>query len=60
MLARSTWPEYDPAKCVDDTVEMVVQVCGKIKARITVAISATTLFPPHAMRLEYIPLEVEG
>ena len=40
MLARSTWPEYDPAKCVDDTVEMVVQVCGKIKARITVAADA--------------------
>ncbi len=40
MLARSIWPEYDPAKCVDDTVEMVVQVCGKIKARITVAADA--------------------
>ena len=40
MLARSTWPEYDPAKCVDDTVEMVVQICGKIKARITVAADA--------------------
>ncbi len=40
MLAHARWPEYDPAKCVDDTVEMVVQICGKIKARITVAADA--------------------
>ncbi len=41
MLAHARWPEYDPAKCVDDTVEMVVQICGKIKARITVAADAS-------------------
>jgi leucyl-tRNA synthetase len=41
MLAHARWPEYDPAKCVDDTVEMVVQICGKIKARITVPADAS-------------------
>ncbi len=40
LVHEQSWPEYDPAKCVDDTVEMVVQVCGKIKARITVAADA--------------------
>jgi leucyl-tRNA synthetase len=40
LLARTAWPEYDPAKCVDDQVEMVVQICGKIKARIVVAAEA--------------------
>ena len=34
------WPAYDPAKCVEDTVEIVVQVCGKIRARLTVPADA--------------------
>ena len=36
MLARAKWPEYDPAKCVDAAVEIVVQVSGKIKARLMI------------------------
>ncbi len=30
------WPEFDEAKCYDDTVEIAVQVNGKIRARISV------------------------
>ncbi len=41
MLTKARWPEYDPAKCVDDQVEIVIQVCGKIKARMTVAANST-------------------
>lgn len=37
MLAVSEWPSYDEAKCVDDEIEIAVQVNGKIKARIMVA-----------------------
>ncbi len=37
MVAQQTWPEYDEAKCKDDTVEIVVQVCGKVRARLNVA-----------------------
>lgn len=36
MLANGNWPEYDEAKCVDNEIEIAVQVNGKIKARITV------------------------
>ena len=36
MLNQQNWPEYDPAKCVDATVEIAVQISGKIKARINV------------------------
>ena len=25
------WPDYDEAKTVDDTVEIAVQVCGKLR-----------------------------
>ena len=36
-LAYYPWPQYDEAKCVESTVEIAVQVNGKIKARLTVA-----------------------
>ena len=41
MLARAKWPEYDPAKCVDAAVEIVVQVSGKIKARLMIPTDST-------------------
>ncbi len=37
MLNQAKWPEYDEAKCVDATVEIVVQINGKIRARLNVA-----------------------
>ena len=37
MLNEAKWPIYDEAKCVDATVEIVVQINGKIKARLNVA-----------------------
>ena len=37
MLNEAKWPTYDEAKCVDSTVEIVVQINGKIKARLNVA-----------------------
>ena len=37
MLAKDAkWPTYDAAKCVDATVEIVVQICGKIRAKLNV------------------------
>lgn len=42
MIAKDgTWPEYDEAKCVDDTVEIAVQINGKIRAKIEVATDAS-------------------
>jgi leucyl-tRNA synthetase len=39
-LLRYPWPKYDPALAKEDEVEIVVQVNGKIRARLTVAIDA--------------------
>ena len=36
MLAQTQWPEFDESKCVDSLVEIAVQVCSKIKAKIMV------------------------
>ena len=36
QLAQAQWPIYDPAKCVEDTVEIAVQVNGKIRTRLVI------------------------
>ena len=40
ILAETSWPEYDEAKCVDDTIEIAVQINGKVKAKLNVEASA--------------------
>ena len=36
MAADGEWPTFDEAKCVDETIEIVVQINGKVRSRITV------------------------
>ncbi len=42
MLNETVWPEFDEAKCVDSTVEIVVQINGKIRARINVPVDISS------------------
>ena len=42
MIVEQTWPEYDEAKCVDETVEIAVQITGKVRARINIPADATS------------------
>jgi len=35
-IFRAQWPRYDPAALVEETVELAVQVNGKVRARLTV------------------------
>jgi len=37
MIANTSWPKYDEEKCKDDTVEIVVQINGKIKAKLNIS-----------------------
>ena len=37
MLACGEWPTYDEAKCVENEIEIVVQINGKIRAKMMVA-----------------------
>ena len=41
FIAAAPWPVYDPAKTVDDQIEIAVQVNGKVRATITIAKDAT-------------------
>ncbi len=36
MAADGEWPTYDEAKCIDETIEIVVQINGKIRAKLNV------------------------
>jgi leucyl-tRNA synthetase len=36
-VTDQTWPIYDEAKCVEDTVEIAVQVNGKLRSKLMVA-----------------------
>ncbi|MBQ2536913.1 MAG: class I tRNA ligase family protein, partial [Ruminococcus sp.] len=40
ILAEAQWPEYDESKCVDETIEIVVQVNGKIKTKLNIPVDA--------------------
>ena len=40
ILAEQKWPEYDESKCVDETIEIAVQVNGKIKAKLNIPVDA--------------------
>ena len=36
-LSLAPWPKYDESKTVDDEIEIVVQVNGKVRGKVTVA-----------------------
>ncbi len=36
FAAQAPWPVYDESKCVEDTIEIVVQVNGKVRDKLTV------------------------
>ena len=36
MAADGEWPTFDEAKCIDETIEIVVQINGKIRAKLNV------------------------
>ena len=37
MLNEVEWPSYDEAECVEDTMELAIQVNGKLRGKVTVA-----------------------
>jgi leucyl-tRNA synthetase len=35
FVSTQTWPTFDPALVLDDTVEVIIQINGKLRARVT-------------------------
>ncbi|MBQ8687482.1 MAG: leucine--tRNA ligase [Ruminococcus sp.] len=40
ILSEQAWPAYDEALCVDQTVEIVVQINGKLKTKMEIPVNA--------------------
>jgi len=40
-ISLENWPSFDPALCVDDVIEMAVQVNGKVRGRVTLPVKAS-------------------
>ena len=40
FASLAKWPEYDDAKTVENTIEIAVQICGKLRSTITIAVDA--------------------
>ncbi len=40
IVAEQSWPEYDESKCVEETIEIAVQVNGRIKTKLNIAVDA--------------------
>ncbi|MBQ2974774.1 MAG: leucine--tRNA ligase [Clostridia bacterium] len=40
-IAFESWPTYDEAKCVDDEVEIAIQINGKVREKLVIAAEAT-------------------
>ncbi|MBE6731701.1 MAG: leucine--tRNA ligase [Ruminococcaceae bacterium] len=59
IVAEQPWPIYDENKCKENTIEIVVQLAGKIKARINVA---ADIAAPDAIALakEAVANEIAG
>ena len=42
MLNAAEWPKHEDSKCQDSSVEIVVQVNGKIRAKLVVPVEITS------------------
>ena len=41
LFASARWPAFDPAKIVEDSIEVAVQVNGKLRGRVIVSVGAS-------------------
>ncbi len=60
-ISYAAWPAYDEAKLIDDEVEIVVQINGKVKAKLMVPADATReKLQEIAMEEEAIKEQIDG
>jgi leucyl-tRNA synthetase len=60
-LQLESWPKFDPKMVIDQTVEMVVQVNGKVKGKISIQFGADEkTVTGEGMSLPGVKIAVEG
>jgi leucyl-tRNA synthetase len=61
QISAQMWPAYDESKTVDDEVEIVVQICGKVKSRIMIPAGMDkTAMEEFALNNDSVKALVEG
>jgi leucyl-tRNA synthetase len=61
MCMQMDWPSYDESKLVEDSVEMAVQVAGKLKGTVVVPMdSDQDTVMAEAQKLEKVQRSMEG
>jgi leucyl-tRNA synthetase len=61
LFDSARWPQFDPAKTVEDTVEIAVQVNGKLRARLVVGVAAAeATVKSQALQLDNVARHVEA
>ncbi len=58
-ITYATWPAYDEGKLVDDEIEVIVQVNGKLRGKVTIAKDATKQQMEEAA-LGTVQTQIEG
>lgn len=60
-IAYAEWPKFDPAKTIEDTIEIPVQVGGKLKGTVTVQRDAEeALIKEEAVKLDGVARALDG
>ena len=60
-LINDTWPKYDESKLVEDSYEMVVQVNGKVRGKITVSTDTSNEdMKKLAKEIDNVKTHIEG
>ncbi len=62
LCCEQPWPVYDPAKCREDTIELAVQVNGKVRGKITAdaAVKAAEAIALAKADVKIAPFLAEG
>ncbi len=61
MLNQTSWPTYDEAKCVDNEIEIAVQINGKVREKLVVAADADNdTVIAAAKALEKVAAAIDG
>lgn len=60
-LYEAKWPDYDESKCKEDNIEIIVQVNGKLKDKLTIKSGASKDDMLKAvLELEKVKSSIEG
>ena len=61
FCSLAKWPEYDESKCVDKSIEIAVQVNGKLRGRVIIAADAAAADAISAAKAEpRVASEIDG